>query len=461
MSTDPGSFRDPAGVVVHAEGRVYRVVSPAGAAQYELARDSGLLSALIADGRLLPFNEADPRTLQDRIEGTVSHLLAVPTLDFISWPYEWPFPALRAAATLHLDIHLAALERGLTLADASAFNIQFQGTRPIFIDHLSFRGYREGEYWHGHRQFCEQFLNPLLLRAACGIPHHAWYRGSMSGIASAELSRVLPWYRKLSPLVFLHVILPDLMQRRHAGDPEAARPGRPLPRSSYMAMLAGLRRGIARLEARPDPASVWTGYAGNTSYRPEEAAAKLQFVREYVEHARPRVVWDLGCNTGDFAFACLDAGTELVIGFDSDASVVDRAWERASGNGRRFLPLFMDATNPSPSQGWREAERAGLARRRKPDGLLALALLHHLVIRHNIPMSDALDWMLGFAPTGVIEFVPKSDPMVRRLLALREDIFPDYQREEFLALIARKARIVRQTDLAPQGRTLIWYGRDD
>jgi ribosomal protein L11 methylase PrmA len=459
MSTDPGSFRDPAGVVVHAEGRVYRVVSPAGAAQYELARDSGLLPALVADGRLVPFDEADPRTLKDRIAGTVSHLLALPTLDFISWPYEWPFPALRAAAMLHLDIHLAALERGLTLADASAFNIQFQGTMPIFIDHLSFRGYRPGEYWHGHRQFCEQFLNPLLLRAACGIPHHAWYRASMSGITGAELSRALPWYRKLSPLVFLHVVLPDLLQHRHAGDPETARPNRPLPRSSFTAMLAGLRRGIARLAARPDAASVWTGYAGNTSYRPGEAAAKLQFVREYVEHARPRVVWDLGCNTGDFAFACLEAGTELVIGFDSDASVVDRAWERAHASGRRFLPLFMDVTNPSPSQGWRETERAGLARRRKPDGLLALALLHHLVIRHNIPLPDAVDWLVEQAPGGVIEFVPKTDPMVVKLLALREDIFPDYGLEQFRSLLARRARIVRETALAPTGRALVWYSR--
>ncbi|MCH8816049.1 MAG: class I SAM-dependent methyltransferase, partial [Chloroflexi bacterium] len=89
---------------------------------------------------------------------------------------------LRRAALHYLDLHLDLLERNFTLSDASAYNIQFRGTRPVFIDVLSIRPYREGEYWTGYRQFCEQFLNPLLLVAVSGIPYQAWFRGNIEGI---------------------------------------------------------------------------------------------------------------------------------------------------------------------------------------------------------------------------------------------------------------------------------------
>jgi len=219
---DPGSFRDPAGRVLHLDGKVYRVVTHVGAAAYRLARDSGLLTELSNAGLLTSWREVDrPAALED-CGVAVAHVLEHARLDFISYPYEWPFAALQAAALLHLDIHLRALERGMTLSDASAYNIQFDGPRPVFIDHLSFRPYQDGEFWLAHRQFCDQFLNPLLLNACCGLPHNAWYRADVNGIAGPSLNALLPWYRKLRPLVLLHVALPAMLQSRHGADTAAA-----------------------------------------------------------------------------------------------------------------------------------------------------------------------------------------------------------------------------------------------
>ena len=454
---DPGSFRDPAGRVVHHEGRILRIVTLIGAGNYARVRDTGLLAELASAGLIVPWREVACPDSIDALTGPVAHVLEHPKLDFVSYPYEWPFAALQAAALLHLDVHLRALDRGVTLSDATAYNVQFDGTRPVFIDHLSFRPYQEGEYWLAHRQFCDQFLNPLLLAAYCGLPHHSWYRAELNGIPGPLLHRLLPWYRRLMPLALLHVTLPALLQNRQGSDARAAKPKSRLPLAAFRHLLSGLREGIARLRPRGERWSVWSDYAANTVYRPEEASSKHAFVREFIGEVRPGTVWDLGCNTGDYTVTCLEAGARRVIGFEGDPATAGLAFARARDQGLAFLPLVMDLANPSPSQGWREAERGGLAQRTRPDAVIALALLHHLVIQNNIPLAEAVAWLISLAPAGVIEFVPKNDPMVQRLLALRDDIFPDYTQERFLALVARSAAITGQAQVTRDGRLLVRY----
>ncbi|MGH8719441.1 MAG: hypothetical protein ACREV0_10955, partial [Burkholderiales bacterium] len=186
---EAASFRDPSGHVFHLDNRIFRTVTAQAADDFHFVRD--WLSELETLGAIVCSTEVDPAVLGDAGTGAV-HVLEHPKLPFISWPYEWSFPLLKSAALFHLDLQVKSLERGVTLSDASAYNLQFQGVTPIFIDTLSFRRYREGEFWTGHRQFCEQFVNPLLLRALLGIPHNAWYRGALEGISGHELSRLLP-----------------------------------------------------------------------------------------------------------------------------------------------------------------------------------------------------------------------------------------------------------------------------
>ncbi|MBI4006192.1 MAG: class I SAM-dependent methyltransferase [Gammaproteobacteria bacterium] len=380
-------------------------------------------------------------------------------LDFISYPYEWPFSVLRAAALSHLKIHLKALEKGITLSDATAFNIQFDGSRAVFIDHLSFQRYRAGQLWYGHRQFCEQFLNPLLLRTMCDIPHNAWYRSNMNGITANDLNTLLPWYRKFSPNILFHVTMHAFFQRKHDNKKQMKIPTGRLPLPTFKNMLIRLHDWIEKLKVPTSNTSVWKYYSKNTVYQPDETAAKQAFIRNYTENVKPGVIWDLGCNTGEYSFSCLESGAKLVIGFDSDPDVLDIAFLRARKENLSFLPLYMDIANPSPSQGWAEVERGGLSKRQMPDGLLALALLHHLVIGRNIPLQVAINWIIDLAPTGVIEFVPKNDPMVKTLLAFREDIFPDYTEENFVGFTNKKARIIKEKILTNEGRKLFWYER--
>ena len=223
-------------------------------------------------------------------------------------------------------------------------------------------------------------------------------------------------------------------------------------------MLLGLRHFIEGCSL-PGKKTVWSDYADNNSYADDEARSKRAFVGAMVEGVGPGVLIDLGCNSGDYSVAALEAGARSVIGFDFDFGALEVAVHRAEQQNLPFLPLWLDAANPSPSQGWGQAERKGLKERASADALIALAFIHHIVIGRNIPLDMAVDWIVDMAPQGVIEFPPKSDPMVQRLLSQREDIFPDYTEEAFRAVLARRARVVREEHLSENGRLLVWYDR--
>ena len=461
LEAEPGSYRDPSGQVFRRNGRIFRTITERAAPAYEFVRDRGLLTRLADEGKLVSSREVDPARVGLARPG-VRYVLEHDVIPFISHPYEWPFAALKAAALHHLDLQIELLTSGSALSDASAYNIQFRGPRPVFIDVLSLRPYRDGEYWAGHRQFCEQFLNPLLLRALTGVAHNAWYRGSLEGIPTTDLARLVPAHAKTSWNVLTHVVLQARLHRHAMRAPERSINqvrARQLSKAGFEAMLHQLRRWVAKLAPADRQPTLWADYAKTHSYASPEFQAKRRFVADFAQAARPRLAFDLGCNTGDFSAVALEHGARLVIGFDADQHALDQAFARASTQELVFLPLVLDAANPSPSQGWQESERAGFARRARADAILALAFEHHMAIGRNIPLDQLLEWLVGLAPCGVIEFVPKSDPTVQRMLALREDIFEDYHLDRFKAGLLSRARLVRSERISQAGRELFWYDR--
>lgn len=462
MSADPASFRDPAGRVFIENGRVFRTVNEAAVADFDYARDNDAVRKLVAAGGVIAStpvaaNDADaPRVRAARI---VEH----PRLPFISYPYEWSFPLLKAAALHHLDLQIALLEGGVALSDATAYNIQFIGPRPIFIDPLSFIAYRDGDYWTAHRQFCEQFLNPLLLRALLGVPHNDWFRGSLEGVPTPALARLIPLGPRLSWRVLSQVILPAHLQSTEGSLGKAqATVARPLPKLAYLGMLNDLRAWIAALRPKGAAKTTWADYATNNSYAGEEAGTKHEVITRFVEVVRPKMLLDFGCNTGEYSECALKSGARSVVGFDFDQGALEGAYARAAERGLEFLPLFQDASNPSPGQGFAGVERADLARRcGEARALIALAFIHHIAIGRNAPLDRIVDWLISLAPTGVIEFVPKEDPMVQRLLALRKDIFQEYALETFLSLVARRARVAKTVQVTRAGRVMVIYDRGE
>jgi ribosomal protein L11 methylase PrmA len=259
------------------------------------------------------------------------------------------------------------------------------------------------------------------------------------------------------------VILPAYLQ--NVGQQKAkAILGKPMqgggfPKKRFLVMLEQLAHWIETLQPADTRTSVWGNYASENSYLPEVAQKKAHFVAAFASTVKPRLLWDLGCNTGDYSEIALRAGAEAVIGFDIDHQALDKAFLRSRDNQLVFLPLYSDSTNPTPSQGWAQSERRGFKERASADGLLALALVHHLAVSHNVPLNHIVSWLTMLAPTGVIEFVPKSDAMFQRLIAFRQDIFSDYSEENFLHILRRYATVVKKESLSENGRCLIWYAK--
>lgn len=459
MKFDPGSFRDPSGRILEAEGRILRAVFGAGVDDFEAARAAGVYAKAIERGRLVPMEELAPDLLGEGVLAP-DYLLEHPRIDFVSYPYEWTFSALQAAALLHLDLHLDLLADGFTLSDATAYNVQFNGTRPVFIDHLSVVRYEEGSLWTGQRQFAMQFLNPLLLWAKRGIAPNHWFRGSGEGLAPEDLAALLRARDKLSFTVLAHVVGPAMVHKKRVAKGLDDKPRRTvsLPRKNLVAILTTLKSYIAGLRL-PGQKTIWSDYAGRNSYDEARRAAKHEFVGRQVSALKPGLLFDLGCNSGDFSRTALDHGARSVVGFDFDFGALEQAFARFDADGGRMLPLWLDATNPSPSQGWAGAERKSLGERGGADALLALAVIHHLAIARNVPLDMAVDWLMGMAPAGVIEFPSKRDPMVIELLRGRPDIFPDYTEEAFLAHVSARGAITGQERLGEDGRLIVAYDR--
>ena len=444
---DPGSFRDPSGQIFQLDGRIYRTVTDHAVEDFDFVQASGFHQRMVAAGKVIAADPVDDETHR-RISPEARHVVEHPKLPIVSYPYEWTFSQLKAAALLHLELQIEGLSEDIMFSDATAYNVQFLGANPIFIDTLSFRRYREGEYWTGHQQFCEQFLIPLLLRAYFGNTHNAWYRGQQEGIPRADFVRLLKLRHKLSWRALTQLILPASFdrsaQKGNIAVGSSALESAKFPKTALLSMLERLQSWIEKLVPKDaKQTTVWQDYAGQTSYDDDETRLKREVIARFVGEVQPSILWDLGCNSGEYSELAIESGAGHVVGWDFDQGALEAAFARGREKQLPFTSLYFDASNPSPEQGFAQAERSGMTGRGPADAVLALAFVHHLAIARNLPLPRIAAWLTRLGRSGVVEFVAKNDPMVKTLLMMREDIFPDYDLEHFLNCLGAHAEIVR------------------
>ena len=349
---------------------------------------------------------------------------------------------------------------GWTLKDASAYNVQFHDARPIHIDSSSFEPLEDGAPWVAYRQFCEQFLAPLALVARRDVRLAELLRLGPDGIPLDLTSRLLPWTTRFDFGLLSHVHLHARAQRRHAATDDDGRAARQahLSRARLEGLIRNLRSTVARLDWRPG-GTEWADYGELTSYGERAAADKERLVAAFVREMPGRTVWDLGANTGRFSLIAAEAG-KRVVAFDIDPAAAERHFRAVRDAGRTdILPLVADIANPSPALGWAGRERRSLLERADADAILALALVHHLAITRNVPLPMLLDLFADLAPWAIVEFVPKEDPKVQRLLATRRDVFADYDLDGFRAAAVTRFEIVREEPIAESVRVLFLLRR--
>jgi ribosomal protein L11 methylase PrmA len=457
IDRDPGSYRDPGGFVYRRAGVLYRQIGQTSIDDWRGFVASGLAERLVATGRLVGHDDV---VLQLAATPTAEAVIRPHPIAFISYPYEWTFGELSDAAILTLDVQLEALASGWTLKDASAYNVQFQDARPILIDSLSFERYEDGQPWVAYRQFCEHFLAPLALAAHRDVRLLRLLRADPDGVPLDLAARLLPWRTRLDFGLLSHLHLHARAQRRYAGneDEGVSARGAHLQRDRLIALIQNLRNTVKAMHWSPG-GTEWSDYAENTSYAEHATVDKLRLVDRFVRDVPGSRAWDLGANTGRYSRVAADAGKH-VLAFDIDPAAAERNYRQIRSEGRTdILPLILDVANPSPGIGWAGQERRSLLDRADPDLLLALALVHHLAISRNVPLPMLLDLFARMAPWALVEFVPKEDVMVRRLLATRQDVFPDYTLDGLRAAAIERFEIVVEQPIEDSPRTLLLLRR--
>jgi len=426
------SFRDPSGFLFARDGTLYRQVNHIYRQHYDQLMASKLYARLVSAGLLIPHEEVDIAPDEPELAYRV---IKPSQLKFISYPYEWSFSQLQDAALATIAVQKLALETGMVLKDASAYNIQFHQGKPVLIDTLSFEIYREGEPWVAYRQYCQHFLAPLALMAYTDVRLSQLLRVYIDGIPLDLASRLLPRRTRYGLGLATHIHLHAAAQKRYADKVVSKeQAARRMSKLSFMGLMDSLEGTTRKLNWKP-AGTEWGDYyiASASHYSATAFEHKKQVVNQFLQRIQPAVTWDLGANTGEFSQLAANLGS-LTIAFDIDPAAVEQNYLISKPKkDTRMLPLVMDFTNPSPSLGWHNRERHALLERAPADALLALALIHHLAISNNVPLPLLADYLHDLGHWLIIEWVPKDDTQVQKLLASRLDIFTGYHQEGFEA----------------------------
>ena len=458
MIFDEGSFRDPAGKVFYNSNKVYRIIKQAGKDRIDFLNTKDLINISSKNDFLIESRLLIDQEVKDLGFNKEEIIFEHKKIPYVSYPYEWSFSQLKAAALHHLDFNIFLLEQGATLIDASAYNIQFIGSKPIFIDLLSIREYIDGEYWYGHKQFCENFLNPLVLTSKKGVQFNNWFKGNLEGIPTNDLNNLLSFLDKFSYNIFVHVYLLNKFENKYKNQNKEVKINlkRKFPKKNFISMLKQLRSFIKNLKPKKIK-TVWENYSVANTYEKSEENEKVKIVKKFIDENKFKKIIDLGCNDGFYSKIAIDNNTNFVVGFDYDPISIDRAFNDFKKNQTNFLPLIFDATNPSSNIGWNENERKSFNNRADFDALLALAFEHHLVIAKNIPLLDAISWLTSLAPKGLIEFVPKNDETIQKMIKFKGAIFLDYNEDNFRNCIEKKTKIISINQITSSGRKIYQY----
>ena len=443
------SFRDPSGFLFSRNGILYRQINRAYSNDYARLMDSGLYDRLVKASLLIPHVETGQQPAELDVAFKVIQPERVP---FISYPYEWSFSQLKDAALATLSIQKRALKLDMSLKDASAYNIQFVRGKATLIDTLSFEIYKVNQPWVAYKQFCQHFLAPLALMAYCDVRLSQLLRVYIDGVPLDLASGLLPAKTKFNFGLLTHIHIHAGAQKRYSDKVVKPRMSG-MSKQALTGLIESLEETIRKLTWKP-AGTEWGDYYENTNYTDSAFEHKKQLVKEWSVEKKPTLVWDLGGNTGIFSREAASSGA-FTVSFDIDPAAVEQNYRTVkSKKEQNILPLVLDLTNPSPALGWDNSERDSFGARGPVDMALALAVIHHLAISNNVPLSQLANFFAAHCKWLVIEFVPKSDSQVQKLLTSREDIFSGYTREGFEAAFSTRFTVHKSEPVRDSERTL-------
>jgi SAM-dependent methyltransferase len=445
ITIHPASYRDPSGFIFDRNGILYRQVNRSYARQYETLMRSGLYDRLTDEALLIPHTEIP----DNFIKSPDHHLTLLPRqLSRLSYASEWCPEQLRDAALLTLRIQQLAMEHGMSLKDATPFNIQFDNGKAIFIDTLSFDTYDPSKPWIAYRQFCECFLFPLYIHRYALTGTHKISSAWPDGIPVSLTARLLPLRSRLNAGAWLHVFLQNRVTSLKRATPESKLQ---FSKTKLTQLIGHLHVLVSRMVNPIVPPSAWSDYYSETILGKTYLEAKERLFRGYLHSIEFADALDLGCNDGRFSKILAQTGVPVIA--------ADFDWPCISKLYREKVPdiqaLIVDLANPTPAAGFRNAERACFTDRAASDLVIALALIHHLALRNNVPLPLIAGYLGRLTNKYlIIEFIPLSDEKAKELTARKQTLPAGYNLENFESAFSREFRIERKDPIPGTDRFL-------
>jgi hypothetical protein len=408
MIKEPSSFRDPQTILEFDSEFYYRRMSINYWPNYLHFKISGLKDKLIEEGYILSFEEIVDK--QPNV-GFANHVVKTEKIPFVSYPYEWSFSQFKIAALFTLKINLLALEYGMILKDASMFNVQFIGCKPIFIDLSSFEIYENDKPWQAYYQFCKHFYAPLFLAAKKNLFIPKLLQYFIDGIPLKEAVLLSNTKDFLGSGPFLHLFLHAKGEGKAVGSQVKKR----LTQNKLTDILKHLESSIERLIPK-NKNTTWVNYCQNNNYLESSKQDKANIIKLFLEQVNGTKAMDIGANDGFYSKLLAEKGMYTLV-VDIDEMAVDKVFfENYNIKNTTIHPLQINLVNPTPAIGWNNSERKSFWERCKVDVIQALAIVHHLIITHDISFKEIAKKLAQHTQYLIIEFVDPDDSQAQILL---------------------------------------------
>lgn len=460
------SFRDPDGFVFRSGARILRCVFPHAVGDVCAFLSSAVAHTGVAEG-ILPFTRVLDGASTLQLASEPSHqlpdgsiVLEHEPIPFTNYPYEWAPEMLHSAAALTLRLAREAGGAGFGLKDATPYNIMFEGSKPVFIDVLSFERREELDgLWRPYAQFVRTFIYPLLAQRHFGLHLDELLLVHREGLEPDRILRLSSAWRLLLPPFLGSVTIPALLWRddrdlaqnrfrvRRAKDPGEAK-------FVLNSLFARANRLLRRMASQSRKSTV-SRYAGSElSYTSPQFAEKEGFVMHELRRWRSKNILDIGCNTGYFSLLAARQGAR-VISIDKDPDAIGELWRTASGNNLDILPLVIDIARPPGACGWANHEFPSFLDRARgaSDCVLMLAVLHHLFVNERIPLDHIFDLAAELTTClAIVEYVDPADAQFQRIARGRDALHRHLTTASFEAAARRHFALVASCEITSTRR---------
>ena len=450
MIKESSSLRDPGGFLFYEKNVLYRLINKSYKENFDHFINSGLYKSLLDLKYIIHHHDTDISVQYENYK-----IIKPDKISFISYPYEWCFSQFKAAALLTLKIQHEAVKLGMTLKDATPYNVQFVNNNPLFIDTLSFEIKDSDDYsWAPLRQFIEMFLGPLILISHENIESNLILKNKINGIPLSEITKNLSLKTKIKPFIFFNILIANILSKKSSKETSSKKMN--ISKNQHLNIIESYISFIENLNLKKYKTE-WMNYNNETeiekgNYRLD----KKKYLITFLSEVNAEVIWDVGANDGHYSRIVSDYYKRLVdiYSLDIDPICVEKNFELNIGTHQNINPLLFDIANPSTAIGWLNSERKNIfSRLPTPNLIIALALLHH-VLNLNIKLQDILSFFSKTTSHLIIEYISISDEKAQSIFQSRIETVEYPSKNTFETEISKFFKIIKSEELLENKRYL-------